>query len=381
MPESRLDYLIIGPAHPFRGGIAETQHQFALSLQKRGKKVELITFTHLYPKILFPGKTQYSKDSSPNHLHITQVLHAYNPMQWGKVAKYIQSKSPKAVIFRYYTPFLSIAYVSIAKMLPKNLKKIGFVDNWIPHEKSRFDQKLNRLFAKRMDAFSSLSSYVAKQIQVDFKAPIWEGFHPINNNLLPLMDQNKAKSNLNLESEKSYILFFGLIRKYKGLELLMRAFGEAPVSNKNIMLYVAGECYENQKKYTLLAEKLGLSDRIIFDFNFKNNTDIRQLFSAADIVAQTYITATQSGVTPLAYHYQKPLLVSDIKGLKAPIIRDQTGLVVEKKPKAIAKGIAELLEKKKYSKYVENIKKTINQYSWDSFAEQWENFISNQQKK
>ena len=377
MPKAALDYLIIGPAYPFRGGIAETQHQLALALQNKGKRVELVTFTKLYPKIIFPGKTQLSQESAPDGLIIKSLLHAYNPLKWSQVLNYIKSKSPRVVVFRYYTPFLALAYAGIAKKLPDGIKKIALVDNWIPHEKRRFDKKLNALLAKQMDAFTSLSPFVAKQIEKNFTGPVWAGFHPINRNLCTKIPQQKAKSILSWDADVAYVLFFGLIRKYKGLELLIQAFDSPELKKKNIKLYVAGECYENESKYIHLIESLELQNQIVLDFNFKNNSQIQQLFSAASLVAQTYHTATQSGVTPLAYCYEKPLLVSDIEGLRTPIEKDQTGLVVKKKPEAIAAGIIKLLEKQEYNRFEKNIKKASEKYSWKSYSDQWDEFVSN----
>jgi glycosyltransferase involved in cell wall biosynthesis len=376
MAKNHLDYLIIGPAYPFRGGIADTQHELAKALQKKGKKIELLTFTKLYPKVFFPGKTQLSDQTSPEKLIITQQIHAYNPTKWKRTIRYICSRSPKVVVFRYYTPFLALSYAWIARNLPNSIKKVAIVDNWIPHETSWIDKKLNLLFSKNLDCISSLSLFVANQIKDNFDGPVWAGFHPINSNLLPILDQKQARLKLNWDIEVPYVLFFGLIRKYKGLELLIKAFNEAPLIDKNIKLYIAGECYEDKKKYTEIIEKLNLDNRVILDFNFKNKTDIQLLFSACDIVAQTYHKATQSGVTPLAYYYQKPLLVSDIESLKAAIVTDRTGITVKKDSKSIAAGIYKILDKNNINNFSENMRKTSIKYNWSTFSEQWDSFVS-----
>ena len=376
MAKNHLDYLIIGPAYPFRGGIADTQHELAKALQKKGKKIELLTFTKLYPKVFFPGKTQLSDQTGPEKLIITQQIHAYNPTKWTSTIRYICSRSPKVVVFRYYTPFLALSYAWIARNLPNSIKKVAIVDNWIPHETSWIDKKLNLLFSKYLDCISSLSLFVANQIKDNFDGPVWAGFHPINSNLLPILDKKQARLKLNWDIDVPYVLFFGLIRKYKGLELLIKAFNEAPLIDKNIKLYVAGECYEDKKKYTEIIEKLNLGNRVILDFNFKNKTDIQLLFSACDIVAQTYHKATQSGVTPIAYYYQKPLLVSDIESLKATIITDHTGITVKKDSKSIAEGIYKILDKNNINNYSENMRKTSIKYNWSTFSEQWDSFVS-----
>ena len=374
--KKNLDYLLIGPAYPFRGGIAETQHQLALALQKKGRKVELLTFRNLYPKILFPGKTQFSHEIVPEKLKITRLMHAYNPFYWRRVLRYVESCSPKFVVFRYYTPFLAMSYGWMAKRLSEKIIRVALVDNWIPHEKNIFDNDLNNFFGKQIDFFTTLSEFVAKQINNQYKKPIWSGFHPINENLLPIINQDEIRRKLNWEQSTNYVLFFGLIRKYKGLDLLIKSFSTKILKNKNIKLYVAGECYENPKKYFKLVEKLKLRNKIILDFKFMNKKQIQNLFSGADIIAQTYTTGTQSGVTPIAYHYNKPILISNVNGLKNPIITDKTGEVVENDPQSIAKGIIRLLEKRKNIEYTNNIKKNISKYSWTSYASMWDKYLS-----
>ncbi len=374
--KKNLDYLLIGPAYPFRGGIAETQHQLALALQKKGRKVELLTFSSLYPKILFPGKTQFSHEMVPEKLKITRLMHAYNPFYWRRVLRYVESCSPKFVVFRYYTPFLAMSYGWMAKRLSEKIIRVALVDNWIPHEKNIFDNDLTNFFGKQIDFFTTLSEFVAKQINNQYKKPIWSGFHPINENLLPIINQDEIRRKLNWEQSTNYVLFFGLIRKYKGLDLLIKSFSTKILKNKNIKLYVAGECYENPKKYFKLVEKLKLKKRIILDFKFMNKKQIQNLFSGADIIAQTYTTGTQSGVTPIAYHYNKPVLISNVNGLKNPIITDKTGEVVENDPQSIAKGIIRLLEKRKNIEYTNNIKKNISKYSWTSYASMWDKYLS-----
>ena len=375
MLKQRLDYLIIGPVAPFRGGIAETQYELATHLQLSGKKVHLITFSKLYPKFLFPGGNQKTKEKQQDSLKVSESIHAYNPLQWGKVIHQINQLNPRNLIFRYYTPFLAPVYGWIAKKTNPQINKIALVDNWIPHERRVFDGILNRFFGKQMHAFTTLSKGVASQIKNDFKQAVWEGFHPINTQLLPSISKAEAQKKLGWDQKQTIVLFFGLIRQYKGLELLIKSFSEEVLNNRNTVLKIVGECYENKKKYTDLVAQLGLENKVVFDFEYKSLSAIQIHFSACDLVAQTYHTATQSGVTPLAYFYNKPLLVSDIEGLSAPIKKDQTGVCVQKTPKAIAEGMCKLLDQKKYQKTKDNIKKSLPNYQWKVWVEQWSDFI------
>ena len=375
MAETVLDYLFIGPAHPFRGGISETQHELTKTLVEQGFNVKLITFTSLYPKILFPGSSPYSSQKAPKNLDIEQNIHAYSPLGWKKIADQINTLQPKNVIFRYYTPFLAPVYTSIAKRLEMGIKKIALVDNWFPHESNIWDKALNRYFGKQMQGFTTLSTQVAQQLKLEFNVPIWSGFHPIATHLHPKIEQQKAKEILGWSPSEKTILFFGLIRKYKGLELLIQSFAEYPLKEENIRLYIAGECYENPNKYSNLIKELQLENRITLDLTFKNTKETALLFSAADAVAQTYHTATQSGVTPYAYFYNKPLLVSDIPGLKEVIKKDNTGVCSSKNPSFIASQLIRLLDTENTTKYQKNIEKVKGHYQWSSFAEKWHHFI------
>lgn len=381
MADADLDYILIGPAYPYRGGISDTQHQLAKSLQNQGKKIQLITFKKLYPKLLFPGKSQFSNESAPKNLTIEKQIHAFNPLRWKRIARQINQLNPKQVVFRYYTPFLAMAYGRIAKSLQPAIKKIALVDNWSPHESTLWDGLLNRYFGQQMDGFTTLSDNVARQLQRQFTKPVWKGFHPIAEDLLPALDKGIARKKMKWSPQKKVVLFYGLIRKYKGLDLLISAFAEKELYDQNIVLYVAGECYEDTKKYTTLVKQLQLEDRIFFDFHFQSPTETQQLFSAADVVAQTYYSATQSGVTPLAYFYDTPLLVSDINGLRTPVVKDNTGICCQKESTSIAKALATILQEENILKFKSNLSKSRNKYRWSTFANNWSLFIEKKIKK
>ena len=377
MSKKRLDYLIAGPSAPYRGGIADTQNELGKYLAKAGKKTQLITFSKLYPNFLFPGKNQKRKEKLNTQVNTLEIIHSYNPFYWKKAIRYINKTNPKTIIFRYYTPFLAPLYGWIAKRTDDGIKKIALVDNWIPHERRFWDKIFNRFFGTQVQAFTTFSSEVASQIKDEFQKPIWEGFHPINTNLLPQISSALARKKLGWESEKYIVLFFGIIRKYKGLELLIQAFADKKFNSENIILKVVGECYEDKKKYTNLVTSLGLEKIVEFDFEFKTEQDIQLVFSGCDLVAQTYHTASQSGVTPIAYFYNKPLVVSDIEGLNTPIKEDNSGVCVKKNPCDIAKGIKYLLNDKVANNKIQNIKKALPRYSWKKWVKDWDEFIQN----
>jgi D-inositol-3-phosphate glycosyltransferase len=369
--------LLLGPAHPFRGGIADTQNYLAQNLKALGHQVTVYTFTTQYPNLLFPGKTQFSDEKAPDDIEIQRRIHSFNPINWYKIVKSINQLNPDYVIFRYWTPFLSPCWYSIARGLNKNIKKIGLVDNWIPHETKPWDKTLTSMFSRQMEGLATLSSTVGDQIEADQpQIPVWKGFHPIADNLPLPVDKEKARAELGWPKEKKIVLFFGLIRKYKGLDFLIKAFAESPLNHSDVILAIVGEAYEPKEKYIQLINKLHLDKQVICDFNYADTQKTTRVFCAADIIAQTYSSATQSGVTPLAYHYQTPLLVSDLPGLKAPVLKDQTGKVSNNKPKEIAENLHRMLNDDVLNGFKVSFKRVQKKYSWKSFGQSLLEFIN-----
>tara|TARA_B100001057_G_scaffold121062_1_gene119802 strand:+ start:375 stop:1520 length:1146 start_codon:yes stop_codon:yes gene_type:complete len=369
--------LLLGPAYPYRGGIADTQNYLAQNLSRLGHEVLVYTFKYQYPKLLFPGKTQYSSVPMPKGIDIKRKIHSINPINWIKISNEINHYDPDIVLFRYWTPFLAPCWIWIAKRLSSKIKKIALVDNWIPHDKKPWDKTMNDLFGKTMDAFVTLSNAVAKEIMEDKpKTPIWSGFHPIADDLPKIISKAVARKKLGWSKEKNIVLFFGLIRKYKGLDLLIEAFSKSPLKSSKTLLVIVGEPYEKKEKYVSLIHQLKLEDRIICDFNYADRILTRDVICAADVVAQTYRSATQSGVTPLAYYYQTPLLVSNLPGLKAPIEKDGTGVVTEKAPEKIANNLYEILQENNLLYYQKNLSQTLKNYTWQYFCKSMLSFIN-----
>ena len=369
------NFILIGPAFPFRGGISNTNHELIREIQKKFKNSFIITFKKLYPNFIFPGKNQFSNEKKPLKINIERHLTSYNPMSWIKTAKRINKFNPKAVIFRYYTPFLAPAYFFINILISNKIKKIALVDNWKPHESFLFDNFLNKLFGIKITGFISLSKNVSNQIRLNFKKPILTLFHPINQNLPIPISKNNARKILKWPKERKTILFYGLIRKYKGLDLLINSIIEEPLKKSQIHLVIAGEFYEPKEKYLKLISKNNLDKRISIYDEYIDNEMTKNLFCASDAVIQTYHSSTQSGVTPLAYFYSTPVLVSKIDGLKDPVLKDKSGIVSEKSTKEISRNILKLLNNLNY--YTKNIEKTKSNYKWKKFAYELEKFIYN----
>jgi len=369
------NFILIGPAYPFRGGISNTNHELIREIQKKEKNSFIITFKKLYPKFIFPGKNQFSDEKKPSDINIERHITSYNPISWIKTAKRINELNPKAVIFRYYTPFLAPAYFFITILIKNKIKKIALVDNWIPHESFLLDNLLNKLFGIKMSGFITLSRNVSNQIESNFSKPILTLFHPINQNLPLPISKSDARKILKWPKERKVILFYGLIRKYKGLELLINSINEEPLKKNKIHLVIAGEFYESKEKYLKLITKNKLENRTTIYDEYINNDMTKQLFCASDAIVQTYHSSTQSGVTPLAYFYNTPVLVSNIDGLKDPILEDKSGIVSEKSTKEVSQNISKLLKNLNY--YTDNIKMAKSNYKWNKFVNELEKFISN----
>ena len=360
----------IGPASPLRGGIAKFNESFVLACIKKNFDAEIISYKFLYPSFLFPGKTQYSEDPAPDNLKITQAIHSVNPFNWGNVAKMINKISPDLVIIHYWMPFFAPALGTIARKIKASNRTviIAVAHNLFPHESQPGIKLLTGFFLKPVDGFVGLSSSVLSDFRT-FKMikPAICLPHPVYDIYGHKPSREEALSFLKLDPGFRYLLFFGLIRKYKGLDLLLDAFSRLNV--EKVKLIVAGEFYENKRGYFSMADTLGISDRVIFTDKFIPENEVRYYFSAADTVVQPYISATQSGVTQIAYHFDCPMVVSNVGGLPEIVFDGQTGFVCQRDPVEIALAIRKSLDLDTRKKLIEGIKREKYRFSWTTFVE------------
>lgn len=359
--------ILLGPASPYRGGIADTQEALHKALKKLGVEIELITFKTLYPQLLFPGKSPLREDANEKQSYL-RLMHTYNPLFWWKCAQWINTQEATAVVVRYWTPFVALSWWGIRKFLKPNIKMIGMVDNWTPHESKPFDRPLRRLFEKSCSCFISLSENVGKQIAKDTTKKVAQGFHPIANDLPAPITQNEARKRLGLPETKKIIAFVGLIRKYKGIPLLLDSFAAALKKDANLFLSISGEFYTDQKATFEKITSLGIEEQVHVHPKFLSAEKMRDYICAADIIAQPYIKATQSGITPLAYIYEKPLLVSAVEGLQDPILKDGTGKAARRTTSAWTSAMLEMLKEKDTALYTSALQKVKNKYQWEQFA-------------
>ena len=368
-----MKIVIVGTSHPYRGGIAAFTDRLAAEFVKEGVDIEVVTFKLQYPSFLFPGKTQYSDAKAPEGFQIERKVNSINPLNWIKVGKEIRKKNPDIVIFTYWMSFFAPCFGKIARVVKRNrhTKCIGLIHNMIPHEKSLLDKMFPPYFVKAMDGFVALSKSVLDDVASLDKQNKPKCFvpHPLYDHFGEVLDRNEAINHLNLDPNYRYLLFFGLVRAYKGLDLLIDAFADERLRKHPVKLVVAGEFYDAPKPYLEQVEKRGLNELVIIHNQYINDEDVKYYFNAADIVVQPYKSATQSGVTQIAYHFEKPMLVTNVGGLGEIIPNGKVGYVVEPNPTSIADALVDFYDNDRHDAFVEGVKEEKKKYAWSNMTE------------
>ena len=364
--------VIIGPAYPLRGGLASLNQRLAEVMQADGYEVTIYTFSLQYPNFLFPGKTQYSEDPPPAELNIQVKINSVNPLNWIQVGRAIQKLAPDAVICRFWLPFMGPCFGTILRFAKRNAntKIIGFVDNIIPHEKRPGDYIFAKYFVGACDSFLVMSKSVQEQLRTftsDKAITFVE--HPVYDNYGEPVTQQESLQHLELSDDYQYLLFFGFIRDYKGLDLLLDAMADERVRKLKIKLIVAGEYYSDREKYNKQITKLGIADQLVMRTDFISNEDVKFYFCAADLITQPYKTATQSGVSRLAYFFEKPMLVTKVGGLPEVVAHDKAGYVVDVNATAIADAIVNYFEKNRKEEFIQQVKIDKKMFSWENMVE------------
>lgn len=362
-----MKIVIVGTAHPYRGGLAAYNERLAREFIKEGHDVEIVTFTLQYPSLLFPGNTQYSKEQKPTDLKITRSINAVNPFSWIRVGRDIKAKSPDRVIFCYWMAFMAPCFGTIARNArsPKT-KMIALIHNMIPHEPTILDRIFPRYFVNAMDGFVAMAESVVADINHFDKAnkPKVVSPHPIYDHYGAVVPKKEATLKLGLHEQKNYVLFFGFIRQYKGLDLLLEAFADKRLRAFPVRLIVAGEFYENPQPYLEQIIKLGLEGLVELRTSFIPDKDVKNYFSVADLVAQPYRDATQSGVSQIAYHFEKPMLVTNVGGLAETIPDGKVGYVVNVDTKQIADAMVDFFQNNRSEMMVKNIGVEKQKFAW-----------------
>ncbi|ULQ53905.1 glycosyltransferase [Flavihumibacter fluvii] len=364
-----LNIVILGPAHPFRGGgITTFNERLALALQEEGHHVSILNFTVQYPAFLFPGKTQLTNEPAPTAIKITRMLHSMNPLSWIRTGNFLRKQKPDLIIVRYWLPLMGPAFGTVLRRVRKNkhTRIIAITDNVQPHEKRIGDKPFTRYFVAACDAFLCMSEKVLNDLRPYLKQqPVIKVDHPLYDNFGPAIDKYAARKKMGIDPQTPLLLFFGFIRKYKGLDILIQALKE--LNDPAVHLLVAGEFYEDADEYIELVSRLGLEEQVIFNNDFIPNDAVKDYFSAADVIVQPYRNATQSGVTPLAYHFEKPMIVTNVGGLPDYVQDGKVGLVTSPDAIAIAHAIRRFFELGE-AHFLENIRIEKQKFSWPAFS-------------
>ncbi len=359
-----MNVVIIGPAHPLRGGLASYNERLARAFKQHGHDAEIYTFSLQYPNFLFPGTTQFSSEPAPAELNIFVGINSVNPFNWIKIGRRLKKQRPDIIVVRYWLPFMGPCLGTILRIAKKNkhTKVVCIADNIIPHEKRFGDTAFTKYFVKPVDAFITMSQKVLNDLQQFAPSkPAKYTAHPLYDNFGDKISKEEARRKLKINNEESIILFFGFIRKYKGLDILFDAMNELKLSGYKLL--VAGEFYEDRKPYDEQIEKLGIKDQLILHTEFIADSEVKYYLCAADVVVQPYRNATQSGVTPLAYHFEVPMIVTNVGGLPALVPDNKVGLVAEPTATSIAEKINEYFQKGE-AHFLPGLKEEKKKYSW-----------------
>ena len=341
--------IIIGPAHPLRGGLASFDERLARQFQQQGFETTIYTFSLQYPSFLFPGTTQYSSEPKPTDIDIKVCINSVNPFNWLLVGNELRKLKPAIIVIRYWLPFMGPCLGTILRCAKSNgvTKLVCIADNVIPHEKRFGDKPFTQYCFKPIDAFVTMSEKVLADLKTFTNKPAQQIIHPLYDNFGEAIPSSEARKHLGIPQKENIILFFGFIRKYKGLDLLLQAMKILKEQQQQGLfigckLLVAGEYYEDKQQYDDLIKELNVADQLILRTDFIPDSEVKYYLSSADFVIQPYRNATQSGVTPLAYHFEKPMLVTNVGGLPSLVPDGKVGLVAEPNPEAIAAKIQEL---------------------------------------
>ena len=365
--------VILGSAYPLRaGGLSTFNERLANEFLEMGHEVIIYTFSLQYPNLFFPGKTQYAIRPAPENIDIRVKVNSINPFNWVKMGWEIGKLKPDFLVIRYWLPFMAPCLGTIAFLTKLNRKTrvVAITDNIIPHERRIGDRTLTKYFIRHCHGFVTLSKSVLEQLK-NFEnkgKPKVYSPHPLYDNFGELVGREAALKKLKLSDDYRYILFFGFIRDYKGLDILLKAMSDDLVKELPVKLIVAGEFYTTEMEYLKIIRELGLGNRVILHTDFIPNELVSHYFCASDLVVQPYKDASQSGVTQVAYHFNRPMVVSNVGALPEMVPNNVAGLVVNPEPSEVAAAIYKYFSKNLMAKFQEGVIAQKDRFTWDKLV-------------
>ncbi len=363
-----MNIVVIGPYFPYRGGISDTNQELCENLQKLGHSVIVFTFSLQYPSIFFPGKTQLSSKSKSPIIKGKRIINSLSPFNWISTVKKINNIDPDMLISCYWTPYMAPCFSFINRLINKKIKKIGLIHNAFPHENNLLQKNLLKFYLNSIDKHITFSKNVTNQINKIYN--VKNGitlFLPIPKKFGEPINKNLSKEKLNLCKDSIYILFFGLIREYKGLDILIKSMSKIIEEKNKVKLLIVGENYKSIKNYEKIIERKKLSNNIFFKNKFIDENEIKYWFCCSDLVIQPYKKASQSGISSLSFQFEIPTVTTNIKGLSEYIIDNQDGFISEPNHKDLSNKILFAID---YDKklMINKIKIKKDKYNWEKFV-------------
>lgn len=371
---------IVGTTWPYRGGLTAFNERLARQFAAEGHEVEIFTFTLQYPDFLFPGTTQYSDTPKPEDLSIHRTMNSINPFSWFKTARAIRKAGIELLVIKFWIPLMAPCLGTIARLARrKGIRVVSILDNVIPHEPHFWDKWLIRYFVRSVDRFVAMSASVRDDciafLPASRKDCVALTVHPLYDNFGQAVPKDEARKSLGLPQDATILLFFGFIRDYKGLDLLMKAYAKVQKAKndvqRDLLLVVAGEFYNNGEQYKTLERELQLEGQIAWHTDFIPDERVRYYFSAADLIVQPYKSATQSGVTQIAYHFERPMLVTNVGGLAEIVPDGKVGYVCQVNEDDVAKAIghfAGMGKAQREERFQANIRQEKQKYAWSNMT-------------
>jgi glycosyltransferase involved in cell wall biosynthesis len=342
----QMKIAIVGPMHPYRGGIAHFTEMTVEGLDGRGHEVAPLNFARQYPEFLFPGTTQFEPDDEAPAIvqEAPRVLDPLNPLSWFRAGFRLRDAAPDAVVFQYWMPFFAPAYGVVARGLRRHygIPSIAVVHNALPHERHFGDTWLSQFFLAACEGHVVMSDAVADNLHPlrDPDAAVRRIEHPVYERFGEPVPKTEARAALDLPDDVPVCLFFGFVREYKGLHVLLKALPKASEQLPDLHLVVAGEPYDDPERYHRLIREHGVADRVRWYDEYIPSDDVPSYFCAADLVVQPYVSATQSGVAQIATHFERPIVLTDVGGLAETVPHEEAGFVVPPEdPPALADAI------------------------------------------
>lgn len=370
----------LGPAYPYRGGLATIIERLARVFQVRGNEVDIKTFSLQYPRLLFPGKSQFRTGEAPERLAISREVSTINPLTWWRVGRKLRREAPEVVVLKYWTPLMAPCFGTICRLARRNgkTKVVVHLDNITPHEPHFYDRPLNRYFLRSCDGFIYMSQAVLDDLRTYRPdAPALFSPHPLFDNYGAKVPREEACARLGLDANEGYVMFFGYVRDYKGLDVLLDAWALLKAEGKTVgrKLLVVGEVYGSDEKYRQQIERLGLAEDVVMHNEFVPDGEVAEWFSVADMVALPYKSATQSGVTQVAYAFGVPMVVTNVGGLAEMVEDDVVGVLAEVSARSVADAIARCYEGDNLERYRAGVVRNSERFSWNATADRIEELL------